>query len=143
MESKGPNYSNHNSSPGPVAELSCRLVLNLTQFPNPQSRLLFWASCQAERTITNWFPTGGGGGGGGGRGRRRVGSKFYLCRSEKFETSLANPIHGSFKSNQSQVDFIISYGIIGELRLFFFPFPVINQLVWFPQQGAESLLTRY
>lgn len=65
MKSKGPNYSNHNSSPGPVAELSCRLVLNLTQFPNPQSRLLFWAGCQAERTITNWFPTGGGGGRGG------------------------------------------------------------------------------
>lgn len=64
MKSKGPNYSNHNSSPGPVAELNCRLVLNLTQFPNPQSRLLFWAGCQAERTITNWFPTGGGEGGG-------------------------------------------------------------------------------
>lgn len=71
-----------------------------------------------------------------------MGSEFYLCRSEKFETSLANPIRGSFKSNQSQVDFVISYGIIGELRRLF-PLPVINELVWIPQQGGVSLLTRY
>lgn len=54
--SKGSNYSNHNSIPSPVVELSCRLVLNLRQFPNPQFRLLFWACCQAEWTITDWFP---------------------------------------------------------------------------------------